>query len=111
MPIRVTLTFNDATISRLAGIPADAARDITHAVKVDAERAVPVDTGALRSTITDTVVTEGPVTVGTVTAGGVADDGTDVDYALYVEYGTERTPSQPFLRPALYAHHTLGRYA
>jgi HK97 gp10 family phage protein len=54
-----------------------------------AKRHCPVDTGNLRSSIT-------PV-IESWAAGYV---GTNVEYAPYVEYGTRRTPAQPFLEPA-----------
>lgn len=51
----------------------------------------PVDTGALRSSIS--VSADG--------AGAVVSAGED--YAVYVEFGTYKTPAQPFLAPALSA--------
>jgi len=50
----------------------------------------PVDTGTLRDSITSS--TDGLHLV----------VGSDVEYAVFVEVGTRRTPAQPFLRPALY---------
>jgi phage gpG-like protein len=55
-----------------------------------------VRTGRLRSSITHRLV----VTAG---VGLYAQVGTNVEYAPYVEYGTERAPAYPFLRPALVA--------
>lgn len=52
----------------------------------------PVDTGRLRSSIT--------VTQGRDGKGFFVDVGTNVEYASYVEYGTARSPAQPFIRPA-----------
>lgn len=62
-------------------------------VETAAKRLAPVDTGRLRSSITTNmhVDSEGPVVV----------IGTDVDYAVYQEFGTSRQAGTPFLRPAL----------
>lgn len=62
-------------------------------VESAAIRACPVDTGRLRSSITHDVGQDERGLVGRV--------GSDVVYAPYVEFGTSRTPAQPFLRPAL----------
>lgn len=55
----------------------------------------PVDTGRLRASIDRTTPAhlEGDEVVG--------EYGTRVEYAEYVEYGTERGPEQPFLRPSI----------
>lgn len=58
----------------------------------EAIQLVPVDTGALQSTIR--VETEGDVVQ--LVAGG-----DDVDYHLYVEFGTIKMEAQPFMRPAI----------
>lgn len=55
----------------------------------DARRRVPVDTGRLRDSIKVARTANG------------ARYGSDVDYALFVEFGTVDTPAQPFLRPGL----------
>lgn len=60
-----------------------------------AKRLCPVDTGRLRSSITNEL--------GTDAEGLVAVIGTDVEYAPYVELGTSRMAAQPFLLPALEA--------
>jgi HK97 gp10 family phage protein len=57
----------------------------------DAESMVPVDSGALAGTIR----TEQSEMSASVVAG---DD--SIDYPGYVEFGTSRTPAQPFMRPA-----------
>jgi hypothetical protein len=49
------------------------------------------DPGELRDSIRYVVLEDGP---------GVM-IGSDVSYALYIEYGTFDTPAQPFLRPML----------
>lgn len=53
----------------------------------------PVDTGRLRSSITHQQ--EGK---------GVEVIGTNVEYATYVEMGTQRTKAQPYIRPAAEDH-------
>ena len=55
----------------------------------NAKQNCPVDTGKLRASIT----TE----VGKLEA----EVGTNVEYALYVEFGTSKQSAQPFMRPAL----------
>jgi HK97 gp10 family phage protein len=72
------------------------ARELTRRViRVEsaAIRGCPVDTGRLRSSITHEIAADHRGLVGRV--------GTDVEYAPYVEYGTSRSPAQPYLRPAL----------
>jgi HK97 gp10 family phage protein len=68
------------------------ARAVADEVAQEMTDLCPVDTGALARSINvephgDTVY----VSVG----------GGDVDYALFVEYGTSRMRAQPFVRPAL----------
>lgn len=53
----------------------------------------PVDTGRLRDSIHSTVDESGKTVVGTVS--------TDVDYAVYQEFGTYKMAAQPFMRPAI----------
>ena len=67
------------------------------AIKVDAaaKRLCPVDTGRLRSSIT--------WTLGRDSLGLLAVVGTNVTYAMHVEFGTINMAAQPYLRPALAA--------
>lgn len=58
-----------------------------------AKRNAPVDTGRLRSSITEELTRDGDELVETI--------GTDVEYGLYVEVGTHHAPAHPYLRPAL----------
>jgi len=58
-----------------------------------AKELAPVDTGRLRSSIT--------YEVGEDSRGLVARIGTNVTYAIYLEYGTRRMSPRSFLRPAL----------
>lgn len=62
-------------------------------VETAAKRRAPVDTGRLRSSISREL--------GIDNRGLRARIGTDVDYAIYVEFGTSRARAQPYLRPAL----------
>ena len=66
-----------------------AVRDLVLLVEGEAKKLCPVDTGLLRASIT-------PV-IESWAAGYV---GTNTHYAPYVEYGTRKTPAQPFLEPA-----------
>jgi len=62
-------------------------------VESDDKRICPVDTGRLRASLTHEIETAVNEVVGRV--------GTDVDYSIFVEYGTSRQSAQPYLRPAL----------
>jgi len=64
-------------------------RAATIAVSNQAKQLSPVDTGALRRSITHQ------------SSGLHGEVGTSIEYAPYIEYGTYRTPKQPYLRPAL----------
>jgi HK97 gp10 family phage protein len=95
----VTVRMDDAALHELFHSPRgpvgmDLAR---RAVKVDreAKHLCPVDTGRLRSSITNQLATD--------ERGLLALIGTNVDYAIYQELGTRFMPAQPFLRPALRA--------
>ena len=65
-------------------------------VKNQAKTRAPVDTGRLKNSIS------GRVTIGVKQIEGEVF--TDVEYAPYIEFGTERAKAQPFLRPALYGN-------
>ena len=74
-------------------------RDVQNAVRVNttemhrkASRRVPVDTGHLRRSLTIDF-SDGGLT------GRVS---TDVEYSIYVEFGTRFQSAQPFFRPSLY---------
>ena len=67
----------------------------------DARSRVPVDTGALRSSIKKSVSRK--KLEAAVWAGGKA-GGTDTYYAVFVEFGTKNVPAQPFIFPAGRAH-------
>lgn len=57
----------------------------------DARKLAPVDTGNLRSSITGS---------SNVKAGFAGTVSTNVDYAAFVEFGTRKSPAQPFMFPA-----------
>jgi HK97 gp10 family phage protein len=59
-------------------------------IKAIAQILCPVDTGRLRASIKVTQLGDGGYRIGT-----------DVSYAIYVEFGTRYMHAQPFLRPAL----------
>ena len=91
--------INGAALAELFESPSgEVARDLQRrALQVDraAKRNCPVDTGRLRSSITNEVGQDGE--------GLVAVIGTNVEYAPYVELGTSKMAAQPFLLPALEA--------
>ena len=61
-----------------------------HDIEADAKSLAPVDTGALRNSISTTI-----------SNGGLsAEIGPTVHYAPYLEFGTRRMPPQPYMGPA-----------
>jgi HK97 gp10 family phage protein len=68
----------------------------------DAKALCPVDTGSLRRSIRYERDPDGGVVIA-AGGGSVINPRTrrEVDYAAYVEFGTSRSPAQPFLQPAL----------
>ena len=69
-------------------------------VEADAKARVPRDTGALAGSIRREVVKDAPnIAIVAVKAGKGTHEGRPI--ARWVEYGTSKTPAQPFLRPAL----------
>jgi len=62
-------------------------------VERDAKKNCPVDTGRLRSSITNRMEIEDKQLIGIV--------GTNVEYAPYQEFGTSKMAAHPFLFPAL----------
>jgi HK97 gp10 family phage protein len=65
-------------------------------VEATARGLVPIDTGALRTSIE----TFGARGIGERTV----EAGQSLDYAAHVEYGTVKAPAQPFLTPAAEQH-------
>ena len=91
--------INGAALAELFESPSgEVARDLQRrALQVDraAKQLCPVDTGRLRSSITNEIGQDGQGLVATI--------GTNVEYAPYVELGTSNAPAQAFLLPALEA--------
>ena len=91
--------INGAALAELFTSPSgEVARDLQRrALQVDraAKQLCPVDTGRLRSSITNELGQDGDGLVATI--------GTNVEYAPYVELGTSKMAAQPFLLPALEA--------
>ena len=81
-------TAADAAERRAVAAVRKTARD----VQADAQRLAPVDTGALKSSISSTV--------DTFAGGASAEVGPTVEYGSYVELGTSRMAGQPYLSPA-----------
>lgn len=71
-----------------------AAAETAEAIRQRAKNLAPVDTGKLRDSIRTDKVGPDQYEVG---------PGDEVEYAMYVEYGTSRTPAQPYMRPAVEA--------
>lgn len=67
--------------------------ELSDRVLIEARRDAPVDTGELRNSGEKDVVMENGVPVAVVTF--------TADHALVVEVGSNDTPPQPYLRPAL----------
>ena len=70
-----------------------AVQDAAKRTAEDARAFAPVDTGALRGSITSLVQASGAKASGDVLANS--------PHALYVEMGTSRRAAHPYLRPAL----------
>jgi HK97 gp10 family phage protein len=91
------LTFDQARLDALlrssAGPVAADLEKRAQRVENAAKRNAPVDTGRLRSSITHSVNVDG--------TGLFAEIGTNVEYAVYQEFGTAFQPGTPFLIPAL----------
>lgn len=97
MTAGATATFhmNPALVPQVIGSPELRAVLTMLALRVEREarRRAPVDTGRLRNSITHRLYAEGDT--------AVAEVGTDVEYAVYQEFGTSRVPPTRFLGGAL----------
>jgi HK97 gp10 family phage protein len=89
--VTVDLSAIDALIATLTAKVEALIEKYLVLIEDDAKHLVPVDTGALRDSITHTL----EAMAGEVTAGNDT-----VTYAQYVEYGTSRAAAQPFMRPS-----------
>nr|AUN37290.1 hypothetical protein [uncultured bacterium] len=82
-----------SNLTKIANQAPEAAREALLQTAADitliAKQLAPVDTGALRDSIGADPVDSLTVRVGS-----------DMPYAPYVEYGTSRSPAQPYLTPA-----------
>lgn len=81
--------FVDAKVSPAVRASVAAACEL---IQSTAKEYAPVDTGRLRDSIQTTIEETGSTIVGTV--------GTDVEYAVFQEFGTIHQPGTPFMRPA-----------
>ena len=66
-----------------------AVMELAFVIEAKAKKLCPVDTGLLRSSILPVVESWAEAYVGT-----------NVKYAIFVEYGTRKTKAQPYLEPA-----------
>jgi HK97 gp10 family phage protein len=93
----VDIVYDPVTLAELLRGPnGSMAKHVTRVcirTETEAKRRCPVLTGRLRSSIRFMVQEESGGIVGYV--------GSDVEYTVYVEMGTEHAGAQPFLRPAL----------
>jgi HK97 gp10 family phage protein len=89
-----SMTLNDqAFFEMIDGVMEAEAHALGQAIVARAQAIVPIDTGALRDSITYRIEHTGGqwhIIVGAYT-----------DYALFVELGTVRMSAQPYLRPAV----------
>lgn len=87
-----------ADISRAGGhVGAKAAavfRKTIHDIEADAKTLSPIDTGALRNSISSDITGSGSFTAMT------GEVGPTVDYGIWQEIGTSRMAAQPYLAPA-----------
>ena len=86
--VKVDTSKLEGVIARLPGAADKAAEMTADAIVVKAMQIVPVDTGALKGSITK--AGGGSHWIATAT----------MPYAIHVEFGTRKMPAQPFLRPA-----------
>lgn len=88
---------------RIGALGAAVLRKTAADIEADAKALAPVDTGALRSSISTTITGDG--------RGGsmTAEIGPTVEYGIYQEYGTSEQPGQPYMGPAY--DRRIGGYA
>jgi HK97 gp10 family phage protein len=98
--VATRLIYNQAELERLLRSQSGpTVRDLirrARQVENRAKQLCPVDTGRLRSSITQTP----PIVSGSYVTIQV---GTNVEYGAYLEYGTRFMSARPFLLPALQA--------
>ncbi|MEE3128456.1 MAG: HK97-gp10 family putative phage morphogenesis protein [Actinomycetota bacterium] len=83
-----------AGAARVGARGAAVLRRTAYAMEADAQAGAPVDTGALRSSISTTITGDGR------NGRMAAEIGPTVDYGGYVEHGTSTQAGQPYLAPA-----------
>ena len=66
-------------------------------IEATSKSLAPVSTGNLRRSITTNIKDDGEESI-------VAEVGTNVEYAIHVEYGTSKQSAQPFLNSAYLQH-------
>ena len=91
----VALASRFTTASGRIGAAASAVlRRTAYAIEADAKASAPVDTGALRASISTSLTGDG--------RGGsmTAEIGPTVEYGVYQEYGTSKMAAHPFMGPA-----------
>lgn len=96
MQIKINISGSDAAEAKLMAFANSIVPKVSEAVaqggllvEGEAKALAPVDTGALRDSITSQP------------AGMQCDIGTNIEYAIYQEFGTYKMRAQPFLVPAL----------
>lgn len=65
-----------------------------------AKQLAPYDTGTLRRSIHELVVRVGSQVIAYVGVPKLSEDGDDMGYSIYQEFGTSRMRAHPYLRPA-----------
>ena len=88
--------------SRIGELSGEALVGLAEHIVEDAKALCPVDTGSLKRSIRYERDPDGSIIIA-AGGGGVINPRTrrEVDYAAYVEFGSSRSPAQPFLQPAL----------
>lgn len=83
-----------ANAGRIGAAAATVLRKTASDIEADAKALAPVDTGALRSSISTTITGDG--------RGGAmtAEIGPTVEYGVFQEYGTSTQSGTPFMGPA-----------
>jgi HK97 gp10 family phage protein len=95
MNLIVDVVFKTASARRPKVSAASGAKKGAYRVSdPNAKLGVPVDTGALQTSITKSVKREGKKIIGEV------DSGLGLAYAKMIEFGTSRMAARPFMRPA-----------
>lgn len=91
MPRTIEIVYDK--FPKLAAALPEAVREIVQetilAIETQAKIKTPIDTGALRASIQSEMTGE--------TSGQVA---TNIEYSVYVNYGTSRMAARPFMDPA-----------